>query len=270
VSALAFEKWQGLGNDFLVVRGDDPGPELAMRLCARRRGVGGDGVLAITEEPTGVRMIVRNADGSRPEMCGNGVRCVVGSVARARGLERGDLVVLSDAGPRRCAFECAADGSYRVSVSMGTARLEGPILLPEAEGRDFVRVDMGNPHAVSFAPFVDADLDRVGPALERATPGGINVELCRIVRPRRIEVVVWERGCGRTQACGTGACAVVAAAIDAGLVAAGESVEVSLPGGELAIVVSPRSFEVTMTGPAALAFVGEAPSTPARAWTRQP
>jgi diaminopimelate epimerase len=251
-----FEKWQGLANDFLVVEGSDPGPELAARWCDRRRGIGGDGVLALVDEPGGVRMIVRNADGSRPEMCGNGVRCVVGYVAARRGLDAGELVVLSDAGPRRCGFSRAPDGTYLVSVAMGRARVEGPLVSPVSPERRFVRVDVGNPHAVSFDPFDDADLDVVGPALERSTPGGINVELCRVVHPRRIEVVVWERGCGRTEACGTGACAVLAAAIDQGQAMAGEPVEVVLPGGPLTIVVAEGTSEVTMTGPAAFVFRG--------------
>lgn len=262
MSALAFEKWQGLGNDFVVVHGDDPGPARAAGLCDRRRGVGADGVLALREEGDAVRMIVRNADGSRPEMCGNGVRCVVGHIAARRGLEAGELVVLSDAGPRRCGFERTPGGAFLVTVAMGRARYEGPVAAPETEGRPFARVDMGNPHAVSFAPFVDADLDRVGPRLERATPGGVNVELCRLVSPRRIEVVVWERGCGRTLACGTGACAVAAAAVVEGRSEAGASIEVVLPGGPLAIVVAPNSLEVTMTGPAELAFVGEVALAP--------
>ncbi|MBM4357401.1 MAG: diaminopimelate epimerase [Deltaproteobacteria bacterium] len=252
----AFEKWQGLGNDFIVIDGDDPGAALARALCDRRRGIGGDGVLALAEQADGVRMIVRNADGSRPEMCGNGVRCVVGAVAARRGLDAGELVVLSDAGPRRCGFSRAAEGSFLVSVAMGRARLEGPVTHPATPGFGFVRVDMGNPHAVSFDPFVDADLDVVGPALERGTPLGINVELCRVVHPRRIEVVVWERGCGRTQACGTGACAVLAAAIDGGHATAGEPVEVVLPGGALTIVVERTTFAVTMTGPATFVFRG--------------
>ena len=253
---LEFEKWQGLGNDFVVVRGGDPGAELAARLCDRRRGIGADGVIAIAEDATGVRMIVRNADGSRPEMCGNGVRCVVGSVAVRGGLVRGELVVIADAGPRHCSFEGDGAGSYRVTVAMGRARLEGPVLTPAFEGHAFVRVDLGNPHAVSFDPHLDADLDRIGPLLEAGTPGGINVELCRVVHSTRIEVIVWERGCGRTEACGTGACAVAAAAVAAGLASAKEAIEVVLPGGALAITIDAHTGIATMRGPAELAFRG--------------
>jgi diaminopimelate epimerase len=258
---LAVEKWQGLGNDFVLVEGGDPGAALAVQLCDRRHGLGGDGVLAIEEQGDGVRMIVRNADGSRPEMCGNGVRCVVGCVAARRGLVRGELVVLSDAGPRVCGFERVGEGGveFLVTVAMGTARNDGPLHAPFLDGRAFVRVDMGNPHAVSFDPFEDATLDRLGPALERSTPGGINVELCRVVAPTRIEVIVWERGCGRTQACGTGACAVAAAAVWAGRAPANAPIDVVLPGGPLAITVDRDSAAVTMRGPATLVFRGQTP-----------
>lgn len=253
---LDFEKWQGLGNDFVVIEGDDPGEQAAIALCDRRRGIGADGVLALTEVAEGVRMIVRNADGSRPEMCGNGVRCVVGYVASRRGLESGELVVMSDAGPRRCGFSRTPEGAFLVSVAMGVARLGEALEFPPAGGRTFVRVDVGNPHAVSFDPFEDGDLDLVGPALERATKGGVNVELCRVVHPRRIEVVVWERGCGRTLACGTGASAVLAAAVATGHSPSDEPVEVVLPGGPLSIVYEAATSALTMSGPAAFVFRG--------------
>lgn len=253
---LDFEKWQGLGNDFVLLAGGDPGPELAIRLCDRRRGVGADGVLAILEEAGGVRMIVRNADGSRPETCGNGVRCVVGHVALRRGLVAGEVLILTDAGARTCAFERDGIEHVHVTVAMGRARLEGPVLAPSFDGHTFVRVDLGNPHAVSFDPFVEADLDWLGPALEKGTVGGINVELCRVVAANRIEVIVWERGCGRTQACGSGACAVAAAAVAAGLAAANEPIEVVLPGGALVLEVDQATGMVTMRGPAALVYRG--------------
>jgi diaminopimelate epimerase len=253
---VSFEKWEGLGNDFVVVRGDDVGSERATLWCDRRRGIGADGVLAISDERGGTRMVVRNADGSRPEMCGNGVRCVVGSVAAERGIDCGELSVWSDAGERSCQLERSAADSYEVTVAMGRARMDGPITKPAFEGRSFVRVDVGNPHAVSFGPFGSTDIDVIGPALERATEGGINVELCRVVDPQRIEVVVWERGVGRTMACGTGACAVAAAAVSLGISAADEPLYVVLPGGPLRIIVARDTFALLMRGPARCVYRG--------------
>ncbi len=263
---LAFEKWQGLGNDFVIVSGDDLGESLARRLCDRRRGVGGDGVLCVSEEglreeglkgesATGARMIVRNADGSRPEMCGNGLRCVVAWLATKRGTARGELTIATDAGPRRCRFEREGAASYAVGVDMGLA-VVAPFFHEASAGRDFVHVDVGNPHVVSFDAFADEELDLVGPALERGVRGGVNVELARQVAERRLVTIVWERGVGRTAACGTGACAVGVAAATRGLVPFDAPIEVELPGGVLTITVRGADLAVDMLGPAVHAFTG--------------
>jgi diaminopimelate epimerase len=254
--SLRFEKWEGLGNDFLLVQAPVEAPA-ARRLCDRRRGVGADGVLVLEAAAGGgVRMTVLNADGSRPEMCGNGLRCVAAYWVERRGGR--EAVVLTDAGERRCEVERRADGSYDVRADGGRARVQGELRYEHA-GRAwrFLRVDVGNPHAVSFDPFEDADLDAVGPALEHATAGGINVELCRVRGGGRLEVLVWERGVGRTLACGTGACATAAAAVHAGHVGAGSPVVVALPGGELAVVIEPATGTTRMRGPARRVFAGE-------------
>ncbi|MEJ7728456.1 MAG: diaminopimelate epimerase [Polyangiaceae bacterium] len=275
---LRFEKWEGLGNDFLVVAADPdrlPNEAEIRWLCDRRRGVGGDGVLFVgqtaSERP---RMVVRNADGSRPEMCGNGVRCVAAWL-RPGG---GELLIETDAGGRRCVVERQGQG-WEVAVDMGR-RFGEEITHPAAPGLRFQQVDMGNPHAVSLGqepdllPSLDRSevswrslkgldelLDRVGPALSAAPPSGCNVELCRITgagpQPSRIDVLVWERGVGRTQACGTGACAVAAAACRAGRARWGEPLVVGLPGGDLTITVAAGGEAVTMRGPARRAFEGE-------------
>jgi diaminopimelate epimerase len=257
---LRFEKWQGLGNDFLVVAADPDRPpsEAEIRwLCDRRRGVGGDGVLIVGQTASDKpRMVVRNADGSRPEMCGNGLRCVAAWL-RPSG---GELTIETDAGERRCVVERQGPG-WQVAVAMGPARFGEEIAPPAAPGLRFQRVDMGNPHAVSLEGLDEALLDRVGPALSAAPPHGCNVELCRITgagaHPSRIDVIVWERGVGRTQACGTGACAVAAAACRAGRARWDEPIVVGLPGGDLTITVQPGGEAVTMRGPAQRAFVGE-------------
>jgi len=252
-----FEKWEGLGNDFVVLR--DLGRPLAdaevTRLCDRRFGVGADGVLLVETDGPMPRMIVRNADGSRPEMCGNGLRCVVGHLAYlAAG---GHLIVATDAGERACRIAGARAGRFDVEVDMGVAR-RGADLVAMIQGREhrFLTVDMGNPHAVTFEAYDDRAVDVIGPAVAALPAGGTNVEFCR-AGEGRVAVTVWERGVGRTLACGTGACAVAAVACDTGRAAFGGPVAVALPGGELEVTVAAGTRAVRMRGPARRVFSGE-------------
>ncbi len=244
---MRFEKWQGLGNDFVLV-GREITPEIARLLCDRRLGIGADGVLCIDRNAPA--MIVLNADGSRPEMCGNGLRCVAGWLAE-RGERNPAITVMTDAGPRACTMTRLADGHYDVCAHMGAASVQGEMSF---EGRRFILVDVGNPHAVCFETLNAGEADRLGPALESHVDGGVNVEL---VSPSAggFTTCVFERGVGWTDACGTGACAVAAAAVSEGLAAADEVVNVLLPGGTLAIEIT--SLGVQMRGPAKRVFVGE-------------
>jgi diaminopimelate epimerase len=244
-----FAKYEGLGNDFVVIEGEPDGVSKgdAVRLCDRRLGVGGDGVLVVSSKPA---MRVINADGSVPEMCGNGIRCVALHLAIERDLERGTIVIETDAGPRSC--EIARSGFLAsVRVDMGNVRFVGE---REVDGEKLLLGDAGNPHAIMFGEFSNADVDALGPRLAThpAFPAGTNVEFARIV-DGAIDLVVWERGVGRTLACGTGACATAVVALAKGLVR-GPRVRVSLPGGDLEIEPGEPTF---MTGPARLVFRGE-------------
>ncbi len=260
-----FEKWEGLGNDFVLLR--DLGAALddaaVRRLCDRRFGVGADGVLLVEAKGGGApRMIVRNADGSRPEMCGNGLRCVAGHLLAGEGPGPRTVVVATDAGERACDVRTgdagdAGDDGVDVSVEMGVARA-GADLVVSFEGRErrFSTIDMGNPHAVAFEGFDEGIVDALGPVVAALPPGGTNVELCR-AREGGIDVVVWERGVGRTLACGTGACAVAAAACGTGRARFGVPVAVTLPGGTLEVTVESGTRAVRMRGPARRVFSGE-------------
>ena len=268
---IRFEKWEGLGNDFILV--DDPsvsiGPDVARVLCDRHLGVGADGVLVVERRAPRSRMIVWNADGSRPEMCGNGLRCVaahlvevdgadpLGAAAHMLRLEGGmALTVGTDAGEKLCNVSVGVESSY-VTVGMGAARMHGELACTvDGTEHRFLKVDVGNPHAITFAPYDEVAIDRVGAAVAVAPEGGTNVEFCR-VEADRIVVVVWERGVGRTLACGTGACAVAAAACDTGRAAFDAPIRVALPGGELIITVSKGTRELSMGGPARRVFTGE-------------
>ena len=261
LTPISFDKYEGLGNDFIVVdaRAEaDVSPELATRLCDRRFGIGGDGVLVVLPPRAPgcqVRMRLINADGSVPEMCGNGVRCIALRYARAHGITRGTVHVDTDAGPRSCDVQDGA--AALVTVDMGVVRVLGDRAV-EVEGRTVVPTlaDAGNPHAVLFGTFGRCDVEHLGPRLATHAlfPRGTNVEFACAVSDA-IDLVVWERGVGITLACGTGACATVAVAAEKGLVPRGKAVRVRLPGGPLDITID-EDGRATMRGPARHVYSG--------------
>lgn len=258
MDSVEFGKFHGLGNDFILIRrGDFPDDQRWVEaLCDRHHGIGADGILYYEQDThegaPAIRMIIHNRDGSRPEMCGNGVRCVARLAAERLDMSGDDLVVLSDAGPRRCRFPAREPGDWRVTVDMGDAQSKD---LPETltiAARDyrFWSVDMGNPHAVTFHRATLEDVDAIGSTLNSdhaLYPAGVNVEFVEVLSDDAIEVTVYERGVGRTMACGTGACAAAVAAIEQGHVRDTGPIDVHLPGGVLEIEVD--GARVWMTGP---------------------
>jgi len=265
VPRLRFVKYQGLGNDFVLVDGPLMDAERARRLCDRRRGVGGDGVLTVLPPRTpgaAATMHIYNSDGSVAAMCGNGIRCLARHLAETRGLA-GALTIDTDSGPKACEVHRDAAGRVdAVSVEMGPARVEGEQgFTVGGERLHAVRISMGNPHAVLLgaAPPSRERAAAVGPAIEAAVPGGVNVGFARAgpLAEATLDLVVWERGSGLTDACGTGACAATVASARAGLVPTGAPVEVRLPGGTLTITVGADLARVTMRGPAEKSFEGE-------------
>jgi diaminopimelate epimerase len=262
LSSVPFFKYEGLGNDFIVVEADDEraiSPAQAARLCDRHLGVGADGVLLILPSRASdcaFRMRVINADGSVPEMCGNGARCVALHRARAGGVQREVLRIDTDAGARDCTVE-DGQGQGWVSVDMGIVRVLGERTLLVG-GRHFsvVAVDVGNPHAVLFGAFARGDVEQVGPriATHPDFPRGTNVEFAHVGEDG-IDLMVWERGAGITLACGTGACATAAAARTRGLVPAMTPIAVRLPGGALSVTVD-QDDRAFLRGPARHVFSG--------------
>jgi diaminopimelate epimerase len=200
-------------------------------------------------------MTVMNADGSQPEMCGNGLRCVAVYVAAKQGRDSAELRIDTDAGTLSCRI---ANGE--VEVDMGRLVDLGPIEVKlDGRAHRFARVSAGNPHAITFAPYGAEEIDVVGPkvATAPAFPEGTNVEFAQLMDDGSIDLVVWERGVGRTLACGTGACATVAAACLQGKRSFGEPTKVRLPGGTLRISVQRDSLATMMRGPARFVFDGE-------------
>ncbi|HEX8114155.1 MAG TPA: diaminopimelate epimerase [Kofleriaceae bacterium] len=284
---MRFAKYHGLGNDFLVVdlRTADPAdaaaiqaPRNVIALCDRQFGVGGDGVLAILPSATAdARMRVLNSDGSEAEMCGNGIRCVARELYERGGLARPALAIDTGAGRLVCEIDADGGAVRSVTVAMGIPRLlrgEIPMTGPAGERcveqplvtagapRPVTCVSMGNPHAVTFVGSRDEAMElarTVGPAVERHAwfPNRTNAEFAHVKQRREIDLVVWERGCGITLACGTGACATAVAAIVTGRADEATPIRVNLPGGSLEITVHSGLSAVSMKGPALHVFDGE-------------
>jgi diaminopimelate epimerase len=259
---VRFAKWQGLGNDYLIMDAAAlPAPlsVAAIRLlCDRHFGIGSDGILLL-EQPTGAvfdavaRMRVFNPDGGEPEMCGNGIRIFARYLAQ-QGMVGGDeFIVETLAGPIRPRL--LADGLVR--VDMGRARVE-PGRSLDVDGTTFTctLVDVGNPHCVIAVDDPAAfPVAEVGPRIEHHPmfPNRTNVEFIRLEGDGSVTMRVWERGVGETQACGTGATAVGTAAVR--VAGARSPVIVHLLGGDLHIEVG-EGERVFMTGPAAEVFTG--------------
>jgi diaminopimelate epimerase len=271
----------GNGNDFVLLDGlRQPLPvadwsALARRMCDRHFGVGSDGVLVVEpSQRADFRMRMYNPDGSESEMCGNGIRCFAKYVYDAGLADRPEMAVETGAGVLDLVVHPANGSAESVTVSMGVPEFR-PDRVPVAVGGEVARdvpiegvgpdvrvtcVSMGNPHAVMFleGAVEEFPLERVGPLVERHRlfPRRVNFEVARRRGPDELDVRVWERGAGLTLACGTGACAVAAAARLHGLV--GDRLRVNLPGGPLEIAWDGKS-EILMTGPAALVFEGDWP-----------
>jgi diaminopimelate epimerase len=287
---IKIAKYEGLGNDFILVdaRSSVEPPltaEESAKLCHRNFSVGADGVIFALAPPEGKEdeydfsMRIYNSDGSEPEMCGNGIRCLA-AFLRDLGEDAESYNINTLAGPIVPVVN--ADGG--ITVDMGEAILKGadvPTTLEpnaefdsvveqtiEANGKTFKvsAISMGNPHAIIFLDDLENDIDFAvdGPALEShpAFPAKTNVEFVQVMSDNHLKMKVWERGAGPTLACGTGACALAVAAIRAGQiprpVGEGSTVRVTLPGGDLFIEWRESNNKVYMTGPANFSFNGVA------------
>lgn len=263
-----FFKYHGIGNDFVVVEQDgaDADREWVRRVCDRHRGVGADGVLFVgpprSAEADGT-MLLYNRDGTRPEMCGNGIRCVVRHLVEQGGLAPGrQIVVDTDAGARTCRVESAEPGDWRVAVDMGRPEFGADPIEQTVAGqtRTFWPVDIGNPHAVTFGSAPDAIVDRFGTHMndpaEEAFPDGVNVEFVEPTGTTSADVVVFERGVGRTEACGTGACAAAVVGWRQGRLDGSATARIRLPGGVLSISEDDRRH-AWMAGPVEAVFFGD-------------
>jgi diaminopimelate epimerase len=277
--AIEFTKYHGLGNDFILVDNRSnltPAitPDQAIKLCDRHFGVGADGVIFALpgQDGTDYTMRIFNSDGSEPEMCGNGIRCMAAFLADLESTSRKSDKYLIHTLAGTIIPQLMPDG--QVKVDMGTPRLlareipaklcppdqkvvEHPV---EVNGKtwEVTCVSMGNPHCITFVEDIAAiKLEEIGPKFEHhsAFPQRTNTEFIQIVRRDYVKMRVWERGAGITLACGTGACASLVAGVLTGRCDRIAAVE--LPGGLLQIEWSNIDQRVYMTGPAERVFTGK-------------
>lgn len=276
---MKFIKMHGCGNDYVYLDSirqtlpQEGRGELAKRLSDRHFGVGGDGAIFINaSDVADFEMEMYNADGSRAEMCGNGIRCVAKYVYDNGLTDKTDISVVS-AGEVKKLKLFTEDGKVSaVTVDMGAPVLEAklvPVLSDheraieediEVNGTIYQMtcVSMGNPHAVVFVENVESlDLEALGPCFERHErfPNRINTEFVELVDRKHVRMRVWERGTGETLACGTGCCAVAAAGVLSGVT--DREVTVHVRGGEIQIAWEEDTGHIFMTGPAETVFTGE-------------
>ena len=274
---MKFTKMHGIGNDYVYVNGfeekiENPS-ELAIKISNRNFSVGSDGLILINPSKVAdFEMEMYNADGSRGEMCGNGMRCV-GKYVYDYGLTDKTRVSVETLAGIKYLDLTVEDGKVKlVKVDMGS-----PILTPEeipvvaqgdtvidesiiVDGKEYrmTAVSMGNPHTVVYMNDVQGlDIEKVGPHFENHErfPKRVNTEFVRVIDRKTVEMRVWERGSGETLACGTGACAVAVASILNNLTE--DKVTVKLLGGDLFIEWDREANRVYMTGPAEVSFDGE-------------
>jgi diaminopimelate epimerase len=282
---LKFTKMQGAGNDFVVVEANDSivdWQKMSIVMCDRHFGIGADGLLVISPSLVAdLRMNIFNADGSEAATCGNGIRCVVKYYIESSRLKNGkrQLSVETQSGIRQAWVYLIGSDVQRVKVSMGKpssfregspnkvdftdkldiSNLTYQFKIDELKTNMIINlVSIGNRHAVYFtdAPVRDFQLSQIALFIERKFPSGINFEVARVIKEKRIEARVWENGVGETLACGSGACAIGVAARIHGFI--NDSSEIELPGGIL-LFEWEKGGEVFLTGPVQRVFEGEWP-----------
>jgi diaminopimelate epimerase len=283
MTQILFSKMQGIGNDFVVMDDRDgsieaamPYPQLAKKLCDRHFGIGADGIILVKDsedEDHDIRFVIYNSDGSRADMCGNGMRCFAKYLYEKNIIDKKQIRVQTDAGT--VVPEVVADASGRVTsvkVDMGPpvmscrqvpfvcdkdTAVEASVDMADGSTVTVTAVGMGNPHAVVFVKDLsEVDVAAQGRALEihPRFPAKTNVEFIQVMDDQTLKMKVWERGAGMTLACGTGACAALTAAHITGRT--GNYATVVLDGGDLAIFWDKSTNHLIKTGPARLVFEG--------------
>ncbi len=277
-----FSKYHGLGNDFIIfdARGNnlenilsENKADLIQHLCNRNFGIGADGIILILESKNKalVKMRIYNSDGSEPEMCGNGIRCLISFLNDSNEINQLSIIPIET---KAGLISTSINGNNCIKVNMGE-----PILSPEKiptklllndlsvpnglitindQKFNIYAASMGNPHMIVFVKNIeDIPFEDWGPQLEKHTlfPNSTNVHFVELIDQSNIRIKVWERGCGPTLACGTGACACLVVTSILGKTQ--DRINVYLPGGNLQIEWPDQAGPVYMQGPADKVFSGE-------------
>ncbi len=268
---MKFHKYHGLGNNFVLVDDRDGSvskdPDWVKRVCDVNIGVGADGILYVQESKdpeNDFRMQIINSDGSEAEMCGNGIRCFAKYIVDYGIKNTTSLNIETLGGLIKTVVERGEDGKVNyVTVDMGKPEIIGEkmetIQLPDGTEVPLTPVSMGNPHAVIFAKKTVAEAEAEGPGIEnhQRFPNRTNVEFLEILGEEEANLVVFERGCGITQACGTGTCASVFAGVVHEKFQPGKWILIHLLGGDLYITVTHDHSSVIMKGPAVEVYTAE-------------
>ena len=279
---INFTKMHGLGNDYIYIEllddkniiAHEDFPRLTRYLCNRHFGVGADGVIFISKSQVAdYKMSIYNQNGSRAQMCGNGIRCFAKYVYETGLTRKNTIDIETDSGIKQAYLRLEREQVIEVTVCMGNPILDlqklkeigfvdynanSPIKVI-AEDKEFetVPVSMGNPHVVIFVKKVeDLDVSKYGKLIEnnKVFPEKTNVEFVQLIDRGHIKIRVWERGTGETYACGTGACAAVSVCATKGYTR--RSATVNLKGGDLRINWNPQDNNIYMTGIATRVFDG--------------
>lgn len=278
---MKFTKMQGCGNDYVYINGfeekvsEEKKPELVRQMSDRHFGIGSDGVIFINpSKEADFEMEMWNADGTRGEMCGNGIRCVAKYVYDHHMTDKTEMTIISAGKVKYLNIQVRDGKMLTARVNMASPVFtpsEIPVVMPKetekvveepitVNGKEYrmTCISMGNPHAVIFVEDVAGlDLLKLGPCFEKHErfPHRINTEFVKVLDRTHVEMRVWERGSGETLACGTGSCAAAAACILNGLTE--EAVTVKLLGGELLIEWDREKNLIYMTGPAETVYEGD-------------
>lgn len=276
---MKFTKMHGCGNDYIYVNGfvekiaTKDKPEIVRRLSDRHFGIGSDGMIFINPSPIAdFEMEMFNADGTRAEMCGNGIRCVAKYVYDKGLTDKTQISIESFGKIKYLTLTVENDKVIRVKVNMGAPELKAELIpvisnheqvideeiIVDGQKYRMTCVSVGNPHAVVFVDDLDnLAIEKIGPKFENHErfPNRTNTEFVKIIDRQHVAMRVWERGTGETLACGTGCCALTVACILNGLT--DDAINVKVLGGDIDIVWDRKENLVYMTGPATEVFDGE-------------